>query len=121
MTEIVHDDDVAWLKRRHEALFDIGEEAAAVDGPVDDAGCRNAVVAERAEEGHGAPAAVRRFGDQPPAPRRAPVAARHVGLRPGLVDEHEASRIKLALMQLPSGAPAGDVRPILLAGAQAFF
>jgi hypothetical protein len=49
------------------------------------------------------------------------MAARHVGLRPGLVDEHQAGGIKLALVQLPAGAPAGDVEPILLAGVQRFF
>jgi hypothetical protein len=36
--EIVHDDDVAGFERRHEDLLDIGEEAEAVDRPIDDAG-----------------------------------------------------------------------------------
>ena len=47
--------------------------------------------------------------------------ARHVGLRPGLIDEDQTSWIKPALVTLPLGAPAGDVGPLLLAGAQAFF
>jgi hypothetical protein len=49
------------------------------------------------------------------------VAAGHVGLGPGLVDEHQTFGIKPALMLLPSGAPACDVGAVLLAGVQAFF
>ena len=36
--EIVEDHDVARLERRDEELFDIGVEALAVDGPVEQAG-----------------------------------------------------------------------------------
>jgi hypothetical protein len=49
------------------------------------------------------------------------MAARHVGLGPGLVDEDQASRIKPALVLLPLRPSPGDIGPILLAGAQAFF
>jgi hypothetical protein len=77
-------------------------------------------VPQRGEEGHGAPAAVRHLGDEPLAPGGATVAAGHVDLSPGLVDEDEARRVKPALMALPADALGGDVRPVLLAGAQAF-
>jgi hypothetical protein len=36
-------------------------------------------------------------------------------------DEHQASRVKPALMLLPPSPPPGDVGAILLAGVQAFF
>jgi hypothetical protein len=61
------------------------------------------------------------LGHQTPAAQRAPVAPRHVGLGPGLVDEHQATRIKPALIFLPLLPPAGHVGAILLGGEQAFF
>src|SRR5262245_61473075 len=55
------------------------------------------------------------------AARTAPVAAGHVGLGPSFVEEHQAPRVKPALMHLPPRPPSGDVGAILLAGVQAFF
>ena len=63
--EIVDDDDVAGLERRHQELLDIGQEAFAVDRPVDHARGVDAVVAQRGEEGQRPPVAMRGFGDQP--------------------------------------------------------
>jgi hypothetical protein len=57
--EIVEDHDVPRLQRRHEELFDIGVEALAVDGPVEQAGGIDAVVAQGGEESRGLPLAVR--------------------------------------------------------------
>ena len=61
--EIVEDHDVAWLQRRHEELFDIGVEALAVDGPVEQAGRVDAVVAQGGEESRGLPLALRDLVD----------------------------------------------------------
>ena len=44
---------VARLQRRREELFDIGVEALAVDGPVEQAGRVDAVVAQGGEERRG--------------------------------------------------------------------
>jgi len=55
-------------------------------------------------------------GDQAGATRRAPVAAGHIGLGPGFVDEHQALGVKPALVLLPSDPPAGDVGAVLLTG-----
>ena len=71
--EIVHDDDVAGAQARHQKLLDIGAKAGAVDRPVEDAGCGDAVMAQRRQERHGAPAAMRHLGDQSGAARTAPV------------------------------------------------
>ena len=49
------------------------------------------------------------------------MTAGHVRLGPGLIQEHEPARIKLALRALPPAAVLRDVRPILLGGRQAFF
>ena len=54
-----------------------------------------------------------RAPDQPLAPRRPPTQGRHVGLGPGLVDEHQPFQVDAALTRLPAGALAGDVGPLL--------
>ena len=66
--EIVEDHDVAWLQRRHEELFDIGVEALAVDGPVEQAGRVDAVVAQGGEESRGLPLALQDLVDEALSP-----------------------------------------------------
>jgi hypothetical protein len=46
---------------------------------------------------------------------------RHVGLRPGFVDEDQPAGGDLVLVPLPLPPPPRDVGAILLAGVQAFF
>src|SRR5947209_15521347 len=96
-------------------------KAEAVDRPVNDARRGDAVVAQRRQKGQRAPAALRHLGDQASAATAAPMPAGHIGLGPGLVDEHQALGIKPALIRLPPGPAASDVGAILLAGAQGFF
>ena len=62
--QIVEDHDVARFQRRDEELFDIGVEALAVDGPIEQAGRVDAVVAQGGEESCGLPAAVRNLVDE---------------------------------------------------------
>ena len=120
-SQIVHDDDVAWGELGCQALFDIGQEASAVDRAIEHAWRSDPVVAERRQEGQSSPAAMWRLGDQPPASGTAAMGPCHVGLGPSLVDEDQAGRVKPSLILLPLRAPPGDVGPILLAGVQAFF
>ncbi len=119
--QIVHDDDISGGEGGNQELLDVGPETDAVDRPVDDAGRLDPVAAQGGQEGQRVPAAVRHLGNQARPTPRASVAAGHVGLGPGLVDEDQAPGIKPALILLPPGAPSGDVGPILLAGVQAFF
>ena len=120
-SEIVHDDDVAGSQGGHQELLDISAKAGAVDRPIDDAGRGDAVATQRRQKGQCALSAVRHLGDQASAAGAAAMAAGHVGLGPGLVDEHQALGVKPVLMLLPPGAAPGDVGPILLAGVQTFF
>ena len=119
--EIVKDHDVARLQRRHEELFDIGVEALAVDGPVEQAGRFDAVVAQGGEESRGLPFALRDLVDEPLSPWRPAAQAGHIGLRPGLVDEDQSPGIDEALVGSPSFAVAADVRAILLACDKGLF
>ena len=109
------------LSTWHELLLDIGAEALAVDRSVEDARRGEPVAAQRAEEGQRAPVAVRGEAAQalalgPPAAQR-----RHVGLDPGLVDEHQSPRVETGLPGAPALSPARDVGAGLLKGEQRFF
>src|SRR3546814_14897181 len=57
--EIVHDDDIARLEAGDQLLANIGQEAFAVDRTVEDARRGEPIAAQGAQEGHGAPVAVR--------------------------------------------------------------
>ena len=119
--EIVEDHDVAWLQRRHEELFDIGVEALTVDGPVEQAGRVDAVVAQGGEESRGLPLALRDLVDEPFSPWRPAALAGHIGLRRGFIDEDQPPRVDEPLIGSPSFAVATYVRAILLACDKGLF
>ena len=120
-TKIVHDDDVAWPQRRDKNLFDIEQETLAVDRPVDEPWSCDAIVTQCGQEGHGLPVAMRHLGFEPLAARRPAPQRRHVGLRPGLVDEHQAAGVDPVLIRRPLRAAAGDIGTVLLGGDQRLF
>src|ERR1700733_4079517 len=62
--EIVEDDDVARLEGRCEELLDIGAEAFAVNGAVEQAGRIDAVIAQGGKKRRGLPAAMRNLVDE---------------------------------------------------------
>jgi hypothetical protein len=119
--EIVEDHNVARLEGRDEELFDIGVEAFAIDRSVEQAGRINAVIAQGGKKRRGLPAAMRNLVDEPLALRRPAAQAGRVGLRPGLVDEHQALGIDAALIGSPSFAVAAYVGAILLTRDEGFF
>ncbi len=119
--EIVHDDDVAWLEGRRENPLDVEGEAFAIDRAIDEPGRVDVVVTQGGQECHGLPAAMRHLGPEAPAAWRPAPERRHIGLGPGLVDEHQAGRVNAVLVGYPLRAPTGDVGTILLAGDQRLF
>ena len=102
-------------------LLDPSQEAAAVDGAVQDAGGANAIGAQTGDKRQGLPVAMRDFGDQPLAARAPAPDRRHVRLGPGLIDKDQARCINLSLVALPELPLARHVRTVLLAGVQGFF
>ncbi len=120
-TQIVHYDDVARPQGWRQGLLDPGQEATAVDRAFQQAWCGNAIAAQAGDEGHGFPMAVRRFCQQALTFRRPATQRRHIRFGPGLIDEDQPGRIDFSLMAAPLDAPAGDIRPVLFAGVQAFF
>jgi hypothetical protein len=95
--EIVHDDDVARPKLRNENLLNIGAEAFAVDGTIEQARCGETVAAQGAKERQCPPVAVWREAAHPLAFWPPSAQWGHVGLDPGLIDKDQASGIELGL------------------------
>jgi hypothetical protein len=119
--EVVQDDDIARREDRGENLLDVKEEGFAVDRPIDHPRRINPVVAQRGDEGQGLPMAMGRIGLQPSSPRPLAPQGRHVGLHPGLVDEHKLRGRDPALMGLPPRPLSRHVRTRLFLSQQRFF
>lgn len=120
-TEVIHHDDVAGFEHRYELLLDIGSKALTVDRSIEDTGCGEPIAAQRAEEGQGAPVAVRGEAAQAFALRSPAAKRHHVGLDPGFVDEDQPSWIETGLPGSPALSPPRDVGARLLKGEQCFF
>ena len=119
--EVVEDDHVARLEGRSQDLLDVDQEELAVDGAIDHPGGVDAITAQGGDEGLGLPVAERSGGLETLAARSPATQGRHVGLHPGLVDEHQAGGADPALVGLPARPSPGHVRPGLLLGQQGFF
>src|SRR5687768_17364368 len=119
--EIVDDDDVARLERRHEDLLDVLKEALAIDRSVDEPRRGEPIVTQSGQEGHGLPAAVWRLAWQALSARRPSAKRRHIGLGPGFVDEDQAGGIDAVLVGDPLLAATRYIRPVALAGDQRLF
>lgn len=92
-TEVIHDDDVSRLERRHQHLLDISPEARAIDRAVEDAGSCDAITAERGDKRHCPPVAMRNMSLERDTTTPPAVRARHVGFSPSFVNEDEARGI----------------------------
>jgi hypothetical protein len=119
--EIIHDHDVARRERGYEELFDILKEARPVDRLIEDTGSIDPVAAQGREEGHRLPVTIGHFGMEPLALGCPATQRGHIGFGPSLVNEHEPSGIKSALILLPLLAPPGDLGPELFGWQHAFF
>ena len=121
LARVVEDDDVAGLEGGDEELLDPGLEALAVDRAVEDIGRAQPVRTQPGQEGHGAPVAAGREPLEALALLRPAAQRGHVGLDPGLIDEHQAVRVQPAFQGLPPRPLAGDRVAGLLKGEQSFF
>ena len=101
-TKVVCDHDVAGREGRDEALRDPGGEAVAVDRPIQNEGCHDAVMAQPSEESEGLPMPMRDMGRKPRAAQAPTSGLRHVGLDPGFVQEYQPLGVKPMLVFLPA-------------------
>ena len=121
-SHIVHEDDVALLKRWHEHLLDVGEESGAIHRAVDHVGRGYAVDAQGRNERQRLPMSVRHLVvDQALSDRCATVEPCNLRRYRSLVDENETGGIELGLLSLQRLSRGRDVRPILLTRMEDFF
>jgi hypothetical protein len=118
--EIVEHDDVALLQGRQEMALEPRFEGLGVHGVVVGLGRDGASEAQAENEGYRFVMPVRNAASQTPTAPASTVAARHVGRRRRLVDEHQFQRIEVELAVEPSPPPLKDVRPVLLARMRGF-
>ena len=119
--EIVEHHDVARCERGRQELLDIGAERGAGHRAIQHQRCDDAGLPQAGDEGRGMPMAMRHGIDQALAPKAPAVAPRHVGGGAGLVEEHEARGVHVALPDTPAPALARDIGPVLLGRSQRLF
>ena len=57
--EVVEDDDIAWAQRRHQDLFDVGEERWTINGPIEHRGRAETLKTKRGDHRVGLPVTAR--------------------------------------------------------------
>jgi hypothetical protein len=110
-----------WPQRRQQELLDVGPEALAINRAINDTGRGDAIAPQDGEEGHCSPMPMWDVSAQRLAAPIPAVAARHIGLNPGLVDEDRTAGIDASLVQFPPAATPSDVASFLFAGEHGFF
>ena len=118
--QVVENEGVAWPEFRDEHLTDVLGEDRPVHRAIEHERSEQALAGQPCKEGGRLPMAGRGAAEGTLADRGPGVAARHVGPRTGLVEEDQAAG-EVTLGLAPGGAPLGDVRALLLAGAHGFF
>lgn len=119
--QIVEDDDVTWPQRRTELLLDPLGKACAIDWLIEHEGRVDPVAAERGDEGHRFPVAIRHLGVESLADRCPTAQGCHVGLGPGFVHKDETPGVRPVLELLPLLSPPGHLGPQLFGWENAFF
>ena len=119
--EIVDDDEVVGTQCRQQHFLDVEPEAFAIDRTVDQPWRLDTIEPQRGEESHGLPSPMRHLGLQPLAAWRPTAQRRHIGLGPGLVDEHQVLRIDAMAIAQPLRTATRDIGAILFAGDQRLF
>ena len=102
-------------------VLEPGFEGLGVHGVVVGLGCDDASQAQAEDEGDRFVMPMRNAAAQTLAAPAPAVAARHVGRRRRLIDEHQFQRIEVELTVEPSPPPLKDVRAVLLARVRGFF
>ena len=120
-SEVVEHHDIAWPERRHEHLFDVGEECGIVDRAVEDRRGLKPVPPQRGDHGVRLPVSAGRVIAEPQAAWAAAVAPQQIGRHAGFVEKDEMPGIAERLRLLPVAAGRGDVRATLFVGVYGFF
>lgn len=119
--QVVEDHNVARAERRCEHLLDVPEECGIVDRAVEDRGSRQAVDAQRGDDGVRLPVPARRVIPEADASWAASIAAQEIRRDARFIDEDVGARVVHRLRVLPVVARGGDVRTSLFVGVHRCF
>jgi hypothetical protein len=112
--QVVHHDDVIRPQFGNEDACDVGLKRLAIDRAVEHERRDEPTRAQPGNKGRGLPVTMGYAHPQALSARGSSVASSHVGRGPGLVDEHEARRVKVELILEPGLTPLQDIRAVLL-------
>jgi len=119
--QIVHDDDVAGRELRRQDASHVGGEGIGVHGSVEHPRRDHAGPAQAGDEGRGLPVTVRHASAQSLSSRGPAVTSRHVGRRPGFVDEDQRLGVEVELAVEPLLTSLQDVGAVLLGRVRRLF
>jgi hypothetical protein len=119
--EVIEDQDIAGLKRRHEHLFDIREERGTVDRAVKDGRRVEAIEAEGDDDRMRLPMTAGRVVVEPRPTRTSPVPPQQIGRDAAFVEKDVLPYIAERLPLAPAAPLSRDVWTPLLVGVQGFF
>ena len=119
--EVVEDDGVPHMQLRAKHPLQINRENLGIHGAFDQEGGFHAFMAQGRNKSGALPVAVRDGTDTTLAHRAAPVAAGHLGVQAGFINEHQMANIPVGLLPLPKPPGGFNIGPILLGGARRFF
>ena len=119
--EVVEDQRIPLAQLWTEHLLKISREDIRIDGPIDQKGGCDAVVAQGRNEGGTLPVAVRNGAGATPPHGATPVVAGHLGVQTRFIDKHQLADIPTRLLPAPKLPGGSNIRPVLLGGARRFF
>src|ERR1700716_3058414 len=118
---VVGHHNVPALERWRQTLLYVSEECFAIHGSFDQHGSHDAGLTQASDKRHRLPAAHGRVREQPLFAGVPAVEPPHLGLNSLSVDEHEALRVKPALLANPASARASHVGSLALCRPSGFF
>ena len=118
---VVDHHNVAPLERWSQTLLYVSQECFAIHGSFDQHGSHKAGLTQSSDKRHRLPMTHGRVREQPLSAGVPTVKAQHIGRDRRFVDEHEARRVKPALLANPASARASHVGVLALCRPQAFF
>ena len=119
--KVVGDDDVAGVQGRDKNLFDVGEEAPAVNRAIEDAWCGQARDQERGEKRTRLPPRARGVVMDALAMQGTTVPSEQIVGDAGFVEKDEVRRIPGGRLGVPEDPRGRDVRPIVFGRPYRFF
>ncbi len=119
--EVVEDDDIAWVQRRHQHLFNVGKERRTIDGPIEHRRRAETLKTERGDHRVGLPVAARGVIVQAGAAGAAAVAPQQIGRHAAFIEKDILPDIAERLRLAPPPTLSGDVGPALFVGVYRFF